>query len=142
MINYVCKMVKARLIQVQFAQRLFAQCLWPCLPLAKLHKMPKGVIASNSSSRVKPFSKAGSILIESNLATQTFSVSKATAVRWAKQLRDTGHVAITLCSSWFHVSSMVMLWFGIIAVTSRPMRSIPQSAALVHGSCSCHPRAA
>ena len=29
-----------------------------------------------------------------NLAAQTFSVSKATAVRWAKQLRDTGNVAI------------------------------------------------
>jgi transposase len=27
-----------------------------------------------------------------NLAAQTFSVSKATAVRWAKQLRDKGHV--------------------------------------------------
>lgn len=30
----------------------------------------------------------------SNLAAQMFSVSKATAVRWAKQLRDTGDVAI------------------------------------------------
>ena len=29
-----------------------------------------------------------------NMAAQTFSVSKATAVRWAKQLRDTGNVAI------------------------------------------------
>ena len=29
-----------------------------------------------------------------NLAAQTFSVSKATAVRWAKQLRDSGTVAI------------------------------------------------
>lgn len=29
-----------------------------------------------------------------NLAAQTFSVSKATAVRWAKQLRDSGNVAI------------------------------------------------
>ena len=29
-----------------------------------------------------------------NLAAQTFSVSKATAVRWAKQLRDTGNVRI------------------------------------------------
>ena len=29
-----------------------------------------------------------------SLAAQTFSVSKATAVRWAKQLRDTGNVAI------------------------------------------------
>ena len=29
-----------------------------------------------------------------NLAAQTFSVSKATAVRWAKQLRDTGNVDI------------------------------------------------
>jgi putative transposase len=28
------------------------------------------------------------------LAAETFSVSKATAVRWAKQLRDTGNVAI------------------------------------------------
>ena len=28
------------------------------------------------------------------LAASTFSVSKATAVRWAKQLRDTGNVAI------------------------------------------------
>jgi transposase len=27
-----------------------------------------------------------------NLAARTFSVSKATAVRWAKQLRDEGHV--------------------------------------------------
>ena len=27
-----------------------------------------------------------------NLAARTFSVSKATAVRWAKQLRDKGHV--------------------------------------------------
>ena len=30
----------------------------------------------------------------SNLAAKTFSVSKATAVRWAKQLRDTGSVTI------------------------------------------------
>lgn len=29
-----------------------------------------------------------------NLAAQTFSVSKATAVRWARQLRDTGNVDI------------------------------------------------
>jgi transposase len=29
-----------------------------------------------------------------SLAAETFSVSKATAVRWAKQLRDTGNVAI------------------------------------------------
>jgi putative transposase len=29
-----------------------------------------------------------------SLASETFSVSKATAVRWAKQLRDTGNVAI------------------------------------------------
>ena len=29
-----------------------------------------------------------------NMAAQTFSVSKATAVRWAKQLRDTGNVEI------------------------------------------------
>jgi transposase len=29
-----------------------------------------------------------------NLAAQTFSVSKATAVRWAKQLRESGNVAI------------------------------------------------
>ena len=29
-----------------------------------------------------------------NLAARTFSVSKATAVRWAKQLRDAGTVAI------------------------------------------------
>jgi len=29
-----------------------------------------------------------------NMAAQTFSVSKATAVRWTKQLRDTGNVAI------------------------------------------------
>ena len=29
-----------------------------------------------------------------HLAATTFSVSKATAVRWAKQLRDTGSVAI------------------------------------------------
>lgn len=29
-----------------------------------------------------------------NLAARTFSVSKATAVRWAKQLRDTGNVPI------------------------------------------------
>ena len=29
-----------------------------------------------------------------NLAAQTFSVSKSTAIRWAKQLRDIGNVAI------------------------------------------------
>jgi transposase len=29
-----------------------------------------------------------------NLAARTFSVSKATAVRWARQLRDTGNLAI------------------------------------------------
>ena len=29
-----------------------------------------------------------------NLAAQTFSVSKSTAIRWAKQLRDIGSVAI------------------------------------------------
>jgi transposase len=41
--------------------------------------------------RVAAFSVAKG---STSLVAETFSVSKATAVRWAKQLRDTGNVAI------------------------------------------------
>jgi transposase len=57
---------------------------WRLAVMSKLYSL-------DLSERVAVFALAKG---STNLAAQTFSVSKATAVRWAKQLRDTENVAI------------------------------------------------